>query len=407
MKIRDRGKKEEAMGAHDEITRPRPPAAARPNGNSPKPQYLRIADDLEKRIRTSVYAPNDPLPTFNELCAEYQVSLATVNKAIQELDSRGCVIRVRGKGVFAASREHRESSDGKAATAHMSIGLVIPDLANPYFASMAKKIQALLHAEQYTVITHSTDGSLQLWNQYLNRLISNRVNGIIIVPLDTSGTEKEIVLWRLKIARIPFIYMNSNYPRVPTDYVKSDVSQGVRDVAEYLVSLGHTRFGCISAQPFMNLTRKKMDVFRDALHEHGIELREEDMIVSSFEHDEGGHEAARHLLSRPVGERPTAIFATNDVIAFGVTAAAKDLGLKVPDDVSVVGFDNIEATRFTSPPLTTVEQPVDRISAKAAELILKRIQGKLPADFQEHIFRPQFIERGSCRPFKETNSGKK
>ncbi len=381
---------------HDSPARGAAPGGSKSNGGSPKPQYLRIADAVENRILSGIYELNQAIPTFNELCEEFQVSLATVNKAIQELDQRGCVVRCRGKGVFATPNRD-ENGPPRPEAAQRTIGLVIPDLANPYFASMAKQIQMRLHEERFTVVTHSTDGSLSLWNQHLQQMIDDRLDGLILVPLDTSGADKEVVLWRLKIARIPFVYMNSNFTRVPSDFAISDLGHGIREIADYLLSLGHKRFGFVSAQPFMNLTQKKMDVFRERLSEEGIELASKDVIVSPLEHDEGGFEAARELLSRPASERPTAILASNDIIAFGVMSAAASLGLKVPNDVSVVGYDNIEASRFTSPPLTTIEQPVDLIAARAAKIILMRIQKKLPSEFQEHVFLPELVERGSCR----------
>jgi LacI family transcriptional regulator len=364
----------------------------------PRPQYLHIADVLEERILKGIYKANDALPTFNGLSEEFGVSLVTVNRAIQELDSRGCIVRYRGKGVYVATSLSNSPNSGTGDRPLRTIGFVIPDLANPFFASMAKNIQEVLGTENFSVITHSTEGEHRRWDQYLRRLMEERVDGVILVPLDTAYTERERVLWEMKIAGLPFVYLNQSYARVPSDFVTADFTHGVREVARYLTGMGHVRLACVSAEPCVSLTLRKLRLFQETAAERGVHVPDENIIVSSLQHEEGGKEAAMRLLSRPKESRPTAIYATNDIIAFGVLSAANELGLNVPADVSVVGFDNIEGSRFMTPPLTTVVAPIEEMARRAAEILLQRIEGTLDPEYQEHVFLPSLVERSSCCP---------
>lgn len=353
------------------------------------PQYKAIAEELENRISDGMYRPTEPLPKFKEIAEEFGVSNITVIKALDALEGRGLIDRHRGKAIYVRALE-----SGRRPRTH-SIGVVIPDVANPFFGSMAKSIQGTLHEHGFQVISQGTEGSLALWNQHLRRFIADGVDGLVIAPADSDKPEREKVLWQLKLANIPFVYLNTAFKRVPSDYVVVDLASAVRLAAGHLIELGHRRIGCISAQPFRKETEYKVDVLRERLAQDGIELRDCDVVIGDARHDEGGHEAALRLLDR--AGPPTAIFATNDIIAMGAIHAARDLGLRVPEDVSLVGLDNIEVGRLSVPRLTTVGQPIDAMARRAAEILLQRVSGELDHDFVEVVVQPELIVRDSTQ----------
>jgi LacI family transcriptional regulator len=260
---------------------------------------------------------------------------------------------------------------------------------------MSKVIQRHLHEHGYQVISQGTEGSLALWNQHLRRFIEDGVDGLVIVPADSDKPEREQVLWQLKLSRIPFVYLNTAFKRVPSDHVVVDLGKAVSLAAGHLLELGHRHIGCISAEPFRKETRFKIEVLRARLAEAGVELREDEVCVGASKHDEGGHEAALRLLDRP--RRPTALFATNDIIAMGAIHAARELGIAVPGDLSIIGLDNIEFGRLSVPRLSTVGHPVEEMATRAAGILLQRIAGQLDPDFVEEVVEPELVVRDSTR----------
>lgn len=352
------------------------------------PQYIAIADEIAERISLGLFGSNQ-LPTFKELAAEFDVSLVTINEVIKELASRGLIVRKRGKGTFLSTAHARPAES-------LQVGLLVPDVANPYFASLARAIGDGVGSENGVVITQSSGGSLTKWNESVLKMADHGVSGLILIPLELKRTEQERALWQLKIRNIPFVYLDDHFPRVPSDHVVVDIESGVREVADHLCSLGHRRIACVSAEPYIEITRVKIETFREALRARGMVLGRDDVIIGTKRHDAGGEEAAEALLGRE--QRPTAIFATNDIIAAGVLRAARRHRVAVPSELSVVGFDGIDLVRFLDPPLTTMEQPVKELARSAFRILHQRIMGTLPTDFQQEVFAPNLVVRGSTAP---------
>jgi LacI family transcriptional regulator len=341
---------------------------------------------LENSILDGVYKVGEALPSFKQLAEYFEVSIVTINQAMNELNERGRIIRKRGKAIYVAPLDGRNRLSQR-------IGLIVPDIANPHFSTLAKLIQKNFFNQNYAVITQSTDGNLSLLNRILRLQIQQKMDGIVLIPLEINRTEQERILWELKIRGIAFVYLDDNFSRVPSDYVICCIESGVRFLTEHLLHLGHRQFACISAQPCLEITQLKIRYFREILQANQIELPEERICISEKPHDEGGYEAARALLQS--ANPPQAIFATNDIIAFGVIRAANSLNLRVPDDLSVVGFDDIEMAHMFDPPLTTVAQPIAEMAERVVHILLERIAGTLPMEFQQSVLIPNLVVRES------------
>lgn len=350
------------------------------------PQFVKIADNLENLITDGYYQPGDALPTFKDLSKKYNVSLMTINHSIRELSTRGRIVRKRGKGVFVTGTE-----EGRKKT--YLVGLVVPDLANPYFSQLAKEVQQKLFEHDYALITQSTSGDLVAMNRCIRQLYNRDVEGILAVPLEIDQPEQEEMLWKLKLERIPFVYINDRFSRVPSDYAIVDVALGMQMIAKHLLEYGHTRIGCVSAEPYIEITDLKIRTLIKTLREAGANNPEQYVIISDKQHEDGGFEAALELLQHP--DQPSAVVATNDLIATGVMRAAKSLGLSIPGDLSVTGFDDIDAARLSDPPLTTVRQPVEVIADKAVSILIDRIEGRLDPDFRTYTLAPKLVIRSS------------
>ena len=225
---------------------------------------------------------------------------------------------------------------------------------------------------------------------WVDRAIADQAMGVIAVMPSPSDD----VVSRLTARRIPCVSLDpwGNPPAQGILAVQTDFWTGGLVAARHLIALGHTRIATITGQASEMRANAQLDGFGSALDEAGI-ARRDDMVVRAKASCKHGRAAAMELLDRPAQERPTAIVAQTDLIALGVYQAAWELGLRIPDDLSVVGYDDIRPSWYMAPPLTTVSRPMHRMGRKAAEMIFAGAAAS--ADDRRAILPPTLIERGS------------
>jgi LacI family transcriptional regulator len=247
-----------------------------------------------------------------------------------------------------------------------TIGMIVPDSANPFFAEIARAIEDASFAQNYSVILCNSEGDLEKQRTYTNVLIEKRVAGILFVA---AGISTELIndLWR---RRVPLVVIDREVPGVEVDTVLTNHAQGGRLATQHLINLGHRRIACISGSSQLSPSSERVTGYRDALKANELALDEDLVVRGDFQY-ESGYEATHQLLRRETP--PTAIFACNDLMAVGCISAAAELGYDVPIDLSVVGFDDVRLASFTNPLLTTVAQPKHEISRLATEMLLERI----------------------------------
>jgi LacI family transcriptional regulator len=286
---------------------------------------------------------------INNTRAVSDTSRQRVMQAMEELDYR--------PNAVARSLRRRKSN---------SIGMIVPDSANPFFAEIARAIEDASFTENYSVILCNSEGDLEKQQSYTNILIENRVAGILFVA---AGVSTELVndLWR---RQVPLVVVDREVPGAEVDTVLTNHVQGGRLATQHLIDLGHRRIACITGNSQVSPSFERVDGYREALEENGLIYDERLVLKGDFQY-ESGYKATQQMLQMAV--RPTAIFACNDLMAVGCMSAAIELGLRVPDDISVVGFDNVRLASFTNPLLTTVAQPKYEIGRLATEMLLARI----------------------------------
>jgi LacI family transcriptional regulator len=191
---------------------------------------------------------------------------------------------------------------------------------------------------------------------------------------------------------IPVVVMDRNFDSLDLEVVSTDNHQGGLLATNHLISLGHKRIACVSGPSKINPSSKRLDGYIEALNNNGLKVDQRWIVQGDF-HPESGYIAGRKLLSLP--EPPTAIFACNDLMAMGVIKAATTMGLRVPEDLALVGYDDIELASFTNPPLTTIKQPKVEMGLTTLQLILDRIKEKKSA-YQKIQLPVSLIVRGSC-----------
>jgi LacI family transcriptional regulator len=247
-----------------------------------------------------------------------------------------------------------------------TLGMIVPDSANPFFAEVARAIEDASFAQNYSVILCNSEGDLEKQQAYTNVLIENRVAGILFVA---AGVSTELVN-DLSRRRVPLIVVDREVPGVEVDTVMTHHAQGGCLATRHLIDLGHRRIACIAGNSEVSPSAERLTGYRQTLEENGLAYNEALVVKGDFQY-ESGYQATSYLLT--LQARPTAVFACNDLMAVGCISAACELGLRVPDDLSVVGFDDVRLASFTNPPLTTVAQPKVKIGAVATKMLLERL----------------------------------
>lgn len=254
-----------------------------------------------------------------------------------------------------------------------SVGLVVPDLVNQYFAMIAEGVERAASAHDVVVVlcTPEASGDSESWNSRLLR--SQRLDGLIYL----AGAEPRMQAL-IELTRVgPVVLVDEKLPGLDLPSVVSENRRGAREVATHLVALGHRRFAIIGGPSELWTAEQRLSGYREAIAAAGIDPDAVPTLTGDYRMSSGEHLAAE-LLSRPAHERPTAVVCANDLMAIGVLSHCRRVGLRVPEDLSVVGFDDLPFASLLTPSLTTVRQPAREMGAAAAELLLAMVDGLHP-----------------------------
>jgi LacI family transcriptional regulator len=269
--------------------------------------------------------------------------------------------------------------------ATQTIAMVVSDIANPSFSTMASAAEDFLHSLGYTLVLYNTHDDIEREERYVQMASENWVDGMLIV----STRDRSVSLKSLERARIPFVVIDRS-PEGACPAIALNNMRAGEMAAEHLLSLGHTRFAHISGPIRLRLARERQDGFFRKLREAG--MKDIASVESAGWNCQNGYDAMKALLSN--GYRPTAMFAANDRNAIGAMLAAYEMGIRVPDDLSVVGLDDIELAAFQIPPLTTIRQSFSLLGTQGAKLLVDLINGS-PIGVTELVIEPELIVRRS------------
>jgi len=249
------------------------------------------------------------------------------------------------------------------------VGVLVPTVLNPFFAELVVGIEERCRLAGYSVFLCNSDDTPELQHQYLSRLLEYRVDGLLI----SSAKEDETLVGMVNAASLPVVTMNHAFPGLKADMVSENNREGARLAVGHLLELGHRRIACISGPAGLEFARERTEGWRSMLRDAGI-VPNEDLLVEGDFSSQGGYEAACRLLHNfEDGQAPTAIFAGNDMMAIGALRAAAELGLNVPKQLSIIGFDDIDLSRYVSPALTTVGCSIKKLGNEAARVLIERI----------------------------------
>lgn len=302
---------------------------------------------------------------MSDVAEQAGVSVTTVSHVINNTrpvsaERRDRVLAAMNELGYQPNRLARSLRRGQTFT----IGMIVPDNANPYFAEMARNIEETAYRNQYSLILCNSEGDLEREKFYINVLLEKQVDGLVLVAAGSSTDNFA------SVKMPPMVVVDRDLPHLNADAVLTDNAQGGRLATQHLLDLGHRRIACITGASDVTPTAERATGYRETLAAAGLTVDEALVIKGDF-HYASGYEAAKRLLSGP--NPPTAIFACNDLMAVGAIRAGIELGLRLPADLSIVGFDDVQLASYTNPPLTTVAQPKHDMGILAVSLLLERM----------------------------------
>ncbi len=267
-----------------------------------------------------------------------------------------------------------------------AVGLFVPEFGNPVFAALAAAMEnEASHAGLATILCN-THGSAEREVEYMRMLLERRVEGMVFISAEVTDVRGEHSHYAQLVERgARLVFVNGGSEELDVTSVGVDERAAGRMATEHLIRLGHSRVGFVAGNEFALPTRDKSRGRVDALAAAGLDGRQ---LVAHAEFTvDGGRVGLRELMDRDEAERPTGVICSNDLMAIGAVQEAVALGLEVPEDLSVVGFDGI-AARWSEPPLTTVEQPIEEIARTAITALRAQIDGPERAH-PSYVFRPR------------------
>ena len=277
-----------------------------------------------------------------------------------------------------------------------AIGLLMPEFGNPVFAALAQAMETRATAAGFATIICNTAGSAMREVDYVHMLLERRVEGMIFVCAEITDVRSEHSHYgQLLEQGARLVFVNGASESLPVTAVGVDERASGRIATEHLLELGHRRIGFVAGETFALATREKGRGRHEALFSAGLDSGPH-VAYAGFSVD-GGRKALRAIIDESNGARPTGVICSNDLMAIGALQEAAALGLRVPEDLSIVGFDGIDAAAWTEPPLTTIEQPIDEIARTAIEALRALVDG--PAQtLPSYVFRPTLRVGGTTAP---------
>ncbi|MFH0130779.1 LacI family DNA-binding transcriptional regulator [Variovorax sp. VaC1] len=336
------------------------------------------------------------MATIKDVALKADVSVTTVSHVVN--DTRHVSAKVRER-VELAIRELGYVPNAMArslkSNTTSTLGMLIPNSSNPYFAEIVRIVEDRCFGAGYTLVLCNTDDEPHRQSVYLQVLAERRIDGLIVVSTGAGTDHSDSLAKQLHGLRVPTVLVDREIADPACDLVETAHMQGGLLAVRHLLSLGHKRIACIGGPVGVMPSEQRIEGWRMALAETGAtpDIANADALLwrGGFT-SQGGYEAMHAILRTE--EKPSAVFVCNDLMAIGALRAAHESGVHVPDELSIVGFDDIELSAYTSPPLTTVAQPKERIGALAVDMLLERVGGKR-RDARKVVLQPELRVRAS------------
>jgi GntR family transcriptional regulator, arabinose operon transcriptional repressor len=362
--------------------------------DSSLPLHEQLVSELRHAIISGIFKPHTRLPGELELVKYLGISRATVQRAWQTAQEEGLIYRVTGKGTFVADRPLEQGA--------RKVGFLNPEYRGNVNGYLLSGAESILRANGYSVLYAHTDRQVNEENRLMREMIEQGVCGFLIWPAKGGANGRLLIDPRFNL---PVVLMDRPIPGVALPCVTSNNHSGGLQAMRHLLELGHRRIVFL-ARPHLDLwpVAERLRAYEDAMRTAGLEPLPPCFLESTFElswaeaytqHDDESLTPIVDLLHRE--DRPTAVFAVNDWMAFKVLRAASLAGLRVPQDLSLVGFDNMDMVDMVDPPLTTVAQDTGLMGSEAARRLISFIEGEAVQEIMT-LLPTRLVVRGSTAP---------
>ncbi len=309
-------------------------------------------------------------PGIKDVAKAAGVSQATASRA---LGNYGYVsVKAREKVLAAAKKlNYKPHAIAKSMVTGRTktVGFIVGDIENPFFAGVAQSINSIITPEGYNLMVYTTNESLQEEQAAIKTFIERRVDGLMIAP--TCLKEHSHIDEAIKMG-IPVVLVDRVLDNVNADIVAVENVEGAYKAVNYLIKLGHTNIGFLTDSLDIGSNKERLDGYIKALNESNIPIK--DTLITSGKYTiKDGYRSAITLINNKI--KPTAVFTSNNFMTEGLLFAAKDVGIKIPEELAVLGFDDMEWYKLLSPSISVVEQPIHEIGYTAARCLLRRMLG--------------------------------
>jgi DNA-binding LacI/PurR family transcriptional regulator len=328
--------------------------------------------------------------TLHDLAKELNLSIATISRALSRPEDVAPPTRQR---VLAAVHRHGYTPNGTRRSLRTqqtrTIGIIISDIRNFFCAAVVKAIEDEARANGYTVLICNADEDGAKEETALQLLLDRKVSGVINC---STGANLELLRAFQKSGAV-LVDLDRESGLTNVDTVVVDNRRGAQLATEHLVQLGHHQIATIAGPQHLSNARGRLAGFEDALRDHQIRPKKEYLQFGNFL-QESGYQCAKKLFS--LRQPPTALFVANMEMAAGVITFIREKGVTIPEQISIVSFDDSFWARYMDPPLTVISQPMERMGKSTMELLLARLRGGKPA--QTLVFTPELVVRHSTAP---------
>ncbi|MDF2674945.1 MAG: LacI family transcriptional regulator [Clostridiales bacterium] len=326
--------------------------------------------------------------SIKDIAAECNVSATTVSRALngsKEIseETRNYILKVCEEKNYTPNLLARSLILKKTNM----IGLIIPDITNQYYSYVSKGVGTYLESLGYGVILCNLDRKKANEKMYINFLIQRMVDGIIMIPIEPDRKDYEPITAR----NIPLLLLDNYVYDLDVSFVSNDNYAGARKIIMHMINQGYRRIGAIIGGKDSSASNDRLKGYIDVLKANGIEF-DEKLIIHSKATFEDGYNKAKQLIDANVDS----IFAINDTVAMGVMKYCYSNGIRIPEDVGIAGYDDIEQASMLPVPLTTVHQKKYSLGFKAAEILISEINNPNQSK-QKVILQPELVKRKSCK----------
>ncbi|MGE5551700.1 MAG: GntR family transcriptional regulator [Bacteroidota bacterium] len=346
------------------------------------PKYHQLREHIRERIQRGELKSGDQLPSEHMLAKEFGLSRHTIRQALGDLENEGLVYREQGRGTFCAR--------GKGRT----IAVITTYISEYIFPSVIRGIEDVLSAAGYALVLANTANDKAKEALCLENLLQREIAGLIVEPTKSARENVNLGHYReIERRKLPYVMIHATYGELEPAYIVMDDERGGYMAAQYLLQLGHRRIaGVFKADDLQGVRRQAG--FTAALRDYGLALAPE--LLGNYETEQMSsfpYQFVHGLLQQ--AERPTAIVCYNDQIALTVLEAIRENGLRVPEHISVVGYDDSSLAVSTETKLTTIRHPKTEMGRQAARFILDMLGGRVTKP--RFVYQPELVIRSSCR----------